>query len=88
MLTPKGNVKGPLLVLRATLVSRSFTCHAVCVVLPATLPFCIRFLRTCPFGTGGAFQGRVLEANGAIWSPRVRTRGRNGQTLHKEQCCQ
>ena len=44
MLTPKGNVKGPLLVLRATLVSRSFTCHAVCVVLPVTLPFCILFL--------------------------------------------
>jgi len=88
MLTTKRNVKGPLLVLRATLVSRSFTCHAVCVVLPATLPFCILFLRTCPFGTGGAFQGRVLEAKGAIWSPRVRTRGRNGQTLQKEQCCQ
>lgn len=86
MLTRKGNVKGPVLVLRATLVSRSFTCHAVCVVLPATLPFCILFMRTCPFGTGGAFQGRVLEAKGAILHVRVTACGRSGQNTEWEQC--
>ena len=74
------------IVLPAALASHSVAHHVVCVVLPATLPFCILFLRTRPFGTGGTFQVSVLEAKGAILHVRVTACGRSGQNTEWEQC--